>query len=152
MIRKLLFDNKIFTINKLKLLFYDNGACEMTMKCTTLISLACLSFALPAMAAPSTTAGEISVAQVVELIQSSTTDNAARNAATGYLAGLGEATGLMIERANVRAPDSITCTRPLGISDDAALAALSRTDKTKWKQTAATPILVNDMLSRAGCR
>jgi len=124
----------------------------MNMKCTIVTAVACFGFALPATALPSTAAGETSVAQVVDLIQRSSTDTAARNAAMAYLAGVGEATGLLIKEAGVRAPDSITCARPLGISSDAALAALSRTDKASWKQTAATPILVNDMMGRAGCR
>lgn len=119
---------------------------------TILISLTFLSFALPAKAAPSTAAGEISVAQVVDLIARSSTDNAARNAAVAYLAGVGEATGLLLEKASGRPQGGITCVRSLGISGEAALAALSRTDKAIWKQTAATPILVNDMLNRAGCR
>lgn len=124
----------------------------MTIKSTILISLACLSFALPATAAPSTAAGEISVAQVVDLIEHSSTDNAARNAAIAYLAGVGETTGLLMGKVSAHAPDAVTCARPLGISSEAALAALSRTDKARRKETAATPILVNDMLNRAGCR
>ncbi len=119
---------------------------------TTLAAMACLALALPAAATPSTSAGEISVAQVVDLLRRSPTDNAARNAAMAYLAGVGETTGLLIREAGLRAPKSIACTRPLGMSSAAALAALSRTDKARWKETAATPILVEDMMGRAGCR
>ncbi|HWU62726.1 MAG TPA: hypothetical protein VN112_11935 [Ensifer sp.] len=124
----------------------------MTIKRTILISLTCLSFALPAKAAPTTATGEISVAQVIDLIKRSPTDNAARNAAVAYLAGVGETTGLLMEKASGRPQGGMACARSLGISGEAALAALSRTDKAIWEQTAATPILVNDMLNRAGCR
>ena len=124
----------------------------MNMKCTIVTAIACLGVPLPAQAMPSTAAGEISIAQVVDLIQRSSTDNAARNAAMAYLAGVGEATGLLVKEARTRASDGIICARPLGMSSDAALAALSRTDKARWQQTAATPILVNDMMARAGCR
>ena len=111
-----------------------------------------LGLALPAQATPSTPTGAISIAQVVDLIQRSPQDNAARNAAMAYLAGVGETTGLMVAEARRRASVSISCQRPLGISSSAALAALSRADKATWGRTAATPILVEDMLTRAGCR
>jgi hypothetical protein len=117
-------------------------------------ALLMLSFglAMPAEATPATPAGEVSIAQVVDLIERSPKDSAARNAAIAYLAGVGETTGLLVAEAGRRSSVSITCARPLGISSNAALAALSRADKAKWNETAATPILVEDMLSRAGCR
>ncbi|MCX5493679.1 chlorophyllide reductase [Kaistia dalseonensis] len=118
---------------------------------TVLLTLS-LGLALPAQATPSTPTGAISVAQVVDLIRRSPTDNAARNAAMAYLAGVGEATGLLVAEAGRRSSVTITCARPLGISSTTALAALSRTDKGTWDRTAATPIVVDDMLSRAGCR
>ncbi|MBB3773592.1 hypothetical protein FHS55_004234 [Angulomicrobium tetraedrale] len=117
---------------------------------TALLALS-LGLALPAQANPSTLTGAISVAQVVDLIQRSPQDNAARNAAMAYLAGVGETTGLLVAEAGQRSSVSIACARPLGISSSAALAALSRADKGTWDKTAATPILVEDMLSRAGC-
>ncbi len=118
---------------------------------TVLLTLS-LGLALPAEATPTTPAGEISVAQVVDLIQRSPKDTAARNAAIAYLAGVGETTGLLVAEAERRSSVSITCARPLGISSVAAFAVLSRTDKATWTKTAATPILVEDMLNRAGCR
>jgi len=111
-----------------------------------------LGLALPAEAVPTTPTGAISVAQVMDLIQRSPKDNAARNAAMAYLAGIGETTGLLVAEARRRGLAGVACARPLGISSAAALAALFRTDKGKWGKTAATPILVDDMLNRAGCR
>ncbi len=111
-----------------------------------------LGLALPAQAVPSTPNGAISVAQVVDLIQRSPKDNAARNAAMAYLAGVGETAGLLVTEARRRGLPGVTCARPLGISSTAALAALSREEKGKWGKIAATPILVDDMLRRAGCR
>ncbi len=111
-----------------------------------------LGLAVPAQATPSTPTGAISVAQVVELIQRAPKDNAARNAAMAYLAGVGEATGMLVEEAARRSSGSITCSSPISISSAAALAALARTGQAQWEKTAATPILVEDMLTRAGCR
>lgn len=118
---------------------------------TALLALS-LGLALPAQAVPTTPAGAISVAQVVDLIQRSSKDSAARNAAMAYLAGVGETAGLLVAEARRRGLPGVACARPLGISSAAALAALFRTDKGKWGKTAATPILVDDMLNRAGCR
>jgi len=111
-----------------------------------------LGLALPAQAIPSTAMGAISVAQIVDLIQRSPKDNEARNAAMAYLAGVGETAGLLVAEARRRSTVGVTCARPLGISSNAALAALVRADKRTWHKAAATPILVEDMLSRAGCR
>jgi len=122
-----------------------------TMRAATLLALS-LGLAVPAQAAPSTPVGKISVAQVIDLIQRSPKDNDARNAAMAYLAGVGETTGLFVAEAGRRALASITCAGPLAISSAAVFAALSRVDKGDWDKTAATPILVDDMLSRAGCR
>jgi len=122
-----------------------------TLRAAALLALS-LGLALPAQAAPSTPDGEISVAQVVDLLERSATDNAARNAAMAYLAGVGETTGLLVAEAGRRAPASITCIRPLALSSAAVLAALSRVEKGTRDKTAATPILVDDMLRRAGCR
>lgn len=123
------------------------------MKATS-IALLTLSvgLAFPAHATPSTPSGTISVAQVVELLQRAPKDNAARNAAMAYLAGVGEATGLLVAEAGRRGDVTLTCARPLGISSAAALAALSSVDQASRDKTAATPILIDDMLSRAGCR
>lgn len=137
---------------KLKSLFNNNGPFDMHPQRAVLPLAIALGLAMPAQAAPSTRRGEISVAQVVELIRRSSTDNAARNAAMAYLAGVGETTGLLMAEAGRRAAPGIGCARPLAISSATALAALSRTDKAEWQETAATPVLVDDMLNRAGCR
>lgn len=124
----------------------------MSIKSAALFLLVGLSLSSPAQAGPSTAKGEISVSQVVELIERAPTDNGARNAAMAYLAGVGESTGAMMAEIRQLAPEAIKCARPLAMSSPMALAALSGTDKEKWDETAATPILVDDMLKRAGCR
>lgn len=124
----------------------------MTIRPATIAILLSIALCLPAQSAPSTSAGQISVAQVIDLIQRSPSDNGARNAAMAYLSGVGEATGLLIASARERASDSIVCSGALGMSSQAALAALSRLDPQSWAETAATPILVDDMLARADCR
>lgn len=122
-----------------------------TVRATALLALT-IGLALPAKAAPSTAAGEISVAQVVDLLQRSPSDPAARNAALAYLAGVGETAGLLVAEAGRRVPAAIACSRPLALSSAAVLAALSRVDEGRWDRTAATPIIVEDMLRRADCR
>lgn len=82
---------------------------------------------------------------MVELIEKSDSDTAARNAAVAYLAGVGETVGIMIAEAGA-------CHTTLSLSSDAAIAAVSGIDRAKWVETPATPLLVSDMLSRAGCR
>lgn len=124
----------------------------MIIKRTALLLAMVFGLAPPAMAVSSTSAGEISIAQVADLLRRSAGDNAARNAAMAYLAGVGETAGVLMAQSGRRAGGGITCAAPLRMSSDAAVAALSRTDRTKWAETAATPVLVNDMLKRAGCR
>lgn len=124
----------------------------MTIQHATCLLAITFGLACSVQAAPSTPNGEISAAQVIEMIQRAPKDKAARNAAMAYLAGVGETTGLLVAQARQRSTASITCTKPLGISGEAALTALLRLDQKVWAKTAATPILVDDMLKRAGCR
>ena len=124
----------------------------MTMQRAFLAAVAgALVLTVPVQAASSTSKGQISITQVVQLIEQSSQDNAARNAAMAYLAGVGEATGLLVAES-ARRPSGVSCQSALSISSESALAAVSRTARGKWSETAATPILVEDMLDRAGCR
>jgi hypothetical protein len=105
-------------------------------------------------AAPSTNKGQISVAQVLEMITLAKADPAARTTVIAYLAGVGEATGLMMSEAQQRGVEPVHCTSSFSLDENVAVAALSAAapNQSEWTETAATPIIIADMFSRAGCR
>lgn len=106
---------------------------------------------LPAFAASSTSNGQVSVAQVVDMIDKSASDGTSRNISIAYLSGVGEAAGLLIQEAAKRGI-SLQCSGRLELSASHALNAVkTSTDESQWQEMAATPIIVADMLARAGC-
>ena len=120
-------------------------------------SLAMLSFVLATVtsqAASSTSMGQVSVAQVLEMVTLSRSDPAARTTVIAYLAGVGEATGLVMAQAQQRGATPVHCTGSFNLDENAAAAALAAAvpDQSQWAETAATPIIIADMFSRAGCR
>jgi hypothetical protein len=109
---------------------------------------------LVAQAAPTTSWGQISVAQVVELVSRASADPNARMTVIAYLAGVGEASGLMLSEAQKRGADPVQCSRAFNLDDKLALAAVTAAapDRDTWTETPATPIIIADMFKRAGCR
>lgn len=110
----------------------------------------CLSPA--AQAASSTPDGRISVQQVIEMLERAPTDPVASQLLTAYLAGVGETAASMLEFA---------ADTPLGVCEGrmqlSAAAARKAFDAgagtpSDWQHTAATPVLLDDMLRRANCR
>lgn len=116
------------------------------------MALALLLF-LPsaAHAAPSTSDGRISVLQLEQMLDRATTDPVAGQLLTAYLAGIGEAAAEMMELGTQAA--AAGCRRPMQMSAESARLAIDAGAgrRTGWSETAATPILVRDMLRRAGC-
>lgn len=117
------------------------------------LSLAALSIAAvinathPASAASSTSRGEISVAQVVEMLQKASGDRMARQVLTAYLAGVGETVGLV---TNI---SGITCQLAVSLSSANVSAALqAAASGQNAAETPATPLIVQDALARADCR
>jgi hypothetical protein len=108
----------------------------------------------PAHAASSTSKGQISVAQVLEMITRAQSDAGARTTVIAYLAGVGEATGLMMSEAQARGAAPVHCSNAFNLDESVAVAALSAAapDEAQWSETAATPIIIADMFNRAGCR
>lgn len=107
---------------------------------------AALSAASPSMAASSTSRGLISVAQVVEMLQKAPTDRTAQQVLTAYLAGVGEAAGAVVSLGKA------TCRTSLGLSAANVGQALgSAAGGHDAAETPATPLIVKDMLDRAGC-
>lgn len=109
---------------------------------------------LVAQAAPTTRTGQISVAQVVELVSRADADPNARMTVIAYLAGVGEASGLMLSEAQKRGADPVQCSKPFNLDDKLALAAVTAAapDRDTWAETPATLIIIADMFKRAGCR
>ena len=120
----------------------------------SLAAMALLLSPVPAQAASSTSKGQISVAQVLDMVTLAKSDPAARTTVIAYLAGVGEATGLMMSEAQQRGAEPMHCTNSFNLDENVAVAALSAAapDQSAWSETAATPIIIADMFSRAGCR
>lgn len=108
-------------------------------------------FSQPALAASSTSSGQVSVAQVVEMIEKSGSDRSYRNIALAYFSGVGEAAGVLMQEAASKGI-SMECSAPLELSTDHAMAAVTAGGEGNWQETAATPLILADMLARAGCK
>lgn len=103
--------------------------------------------AFPAAAAPSTSQGLVSVAQVVRMLDEASADRTAHQILTAYLAGTGEAASsvLHLSGASCKATPSLSAT---DVRHAVGVAAAS----SDPAETPATPLIVRDMLDRAGCR
>ncbi|TDT99446.1 hypothetical protein DFO45_1154 [Azorhizobium sp. AG788] len=99
-----------------------------------------------AMAAPTTSRGLISVDQVAEMLEKAPTDRTAQQVLTAYLAGVGEAASAVVTMGNA------ACQKPLSLNAANAGQALKGTASDRGAETPATPLIVSDMLHRAGCR
>ena len=115
------------------------------------------SVALPvlphtAAALPSTEKGRISVDQVMEMIAKADTSAVARQVLVAYVAGVGETAGAVVDTMGGKG--SVSCARPFSL-DAVSLRAILKSGAPRqdsWSQTPATPIIVADMIKRAGCR
>lgn len=108
--------------------------------------LGSLVVAAPASAEPSTQAGAISVAQVTQMLDQAAGNRTAQQVLTAYLAGVGEAVGAVVDLGGAH------CRRPLSLSAGDARRAIAAESAGKAGTSAATPLIVGDMLARAGCR
>lgn len=118
------------------------------IRLTVLALAACqITAAIPAAAAPSTSQGQISVAQVLDMVEKAPKDATARNVLTAYLGGLGEAAGMLVSLK----PGS--CAKSLSLDANRVRQVLANGMAAgRQVETAATPIILRDMLDRAGCR
>lgn len=125
---------------------------RLLLSCLATIALSLAPIATQA--AASTSRGQISVAQVLEMVTLAKSDAGARTTVIAYLAGVGEATGLMMSEAQQRGVEPVHCTNSFSLDENVAVAALSAAapNQSEWTETAATPIIIADMFSRAGCR
>jgi hypothetical protein len=115
------------------------------------------SVALPvlphaAAALPSTEKGQISVDQVMQMIAKADTSAVARQVLVAYVAGVGETIGAVVETMGGKGP--VSCARPFSLDAVSLQATLRKgaPGEDSWSQTPATPIIVADMIKRAGCR
>ncbi|WP_211098386.1 hypothetical protein [Azospirillum sp. B506] len=85
------------------------------------------------------------MAQVVQMLDEAPADRTAQQVLTAYLAGVGEAAGAVLHRsgASCKAAPSLS-----GADARHAIGAAS----SDPAETPATPLIVRDMLDRAGCR
>lgn len=100
-----------------------------------------------ALTARSTSSGLVSVAQVSELLDMAPTDRAARQILTAYLAGVGEAAGVVVNMGGA------TCRHAVSLDPAHVRLALgkNRAGGSHVDEIPATPLIVHEMLTRAGC-
>lgn len=120
-----------------------------------LLALLLVTATAPAMAATaSTSKGQISVAQVMQMLDRAGSDKQAGQLLSAYLGGVGEAAGVLLNAADARGKRYVTCSKPMAL--DAGLVrdvlANGAPNTKSWGETAATPLLVNALVDMAGCR
>ena len=112
---------------------------------SSLAVAATISIASPANAVPSTSRGLISVAQVVQMLDKAPTEKTAQQLLTAYLAGVGEAAGTVVSISGA------SCRSSLSLSAAHVRQALRAAAGQDLGEVPATPLIVRDMLDRAGC-
>lgn len=109
---------------------------------------------LPAVAATSSTSGgRISVAQVMDILDRAGSDGHAAQLLQAYLGGLGESAGVLISATDATGKPYVTCERSMALDAGLVKKVLAKAapDKRSWGETAATPLIVNALVTRAGC-
>ncbi|QND51340.1 chlorophyllide reductase [Phyllobacterium sp. 628] len=121
---------------------------------TLLISTAiALGLTAPSFAAASTAKGEISIIQVMAMLDQAPSNPAANQVLTAYLGGIGETVGVMVDLAAKPEGSPLTaCRTRIALDVKSVRRALETQPKSQWQQMAATPLIVRDMIKRAGCR
>ncbi|WP_055047175.1 hypothetical protein [Devosia sp. A16] len=122
---------------------------------SSLIALLLVALAAPAIAATaSTSKGQISVAQVMQMLDRADTDKQAGQLLYAYLGGVGESAGVLLNATDAKGKPYVTCSKPLAL--DAGLVrdvlANGAPNTRSWGETAATPLLIDALVSLAGCR
>jgi hypothetical protein len=107
-----------------------------------------------AIAVPSTATGQISVGQVMEMIEKAGTSPIARQTLVAYVAGVGEAAGVIVDTIGDGGSRVVSCKKSFSLDTGSVRAALEAgaPRQGSWSQTPATPLIVADMVKRAGCR
>ncbi|MBN9217014.1 MAG: chlorophyllide reductase [Mesorhizobium sp.] len=118
----------------------------------TIAALVAAMTPFAAAALPSTATGQISVGQVIEMIDKADASQTARQTLVAYIAGVGETAGAIADTA--KGSRVISCRKAFSLDTASVRAALETGAPRQgdWAQTPATPLIVADMLKRAGCR
>lgn len=105
-----------------------------------------------AFALPSTAKGQISVAQVMEMMAKADSSTVAKQVLVAYVAGVGESAGVVLDTMGNNAP--VSCRQAFSLDTASVRTALENgaPKQQSWAQTPATPLIVADMIKRAGCR
>lgn len=121
---------------------------------TILISTAiALGLTTTSFAAASTAKGQISVTQVMAMLDQVSSNPTAGQVLTAYLAGVGETAAVVIDlAAKTDGSPLAACRTRITLDDKAVRHSLEAQPKNQWQQTAATPLIVRDMIRRAGCK
>jgi|GEM_PF-788829 len=120
-----------------------------------LLATLLIAVAAPAIAATASTSnGQISVAQVMQMLDRADSDKQAGQLLQAYLGGLGESAGVLLSATDAKGKPYVTCSKPMGLNSGMVRDVLANgaPDKQNWGETAATPLLVNALVSMAGCR
>lgn len=105
-------------------------------------------------AAGPTGKGQVSVAQVMEMLERARSEAAARVAVTAYLAGIGETAGILLSATGPDGKAYVTCQKSMTLDEKSMISALAKAapDRGQWGELAATPIIVNVIVSSGECR
>ena len=105
-----------------------------------------------AFALPSTAKGQISVAQVMEMMAKADSGTVAKQVLVAYVAGVGESAGVALDTMGKNA--RVSCRQAFSLDTASLRTALENgaPKQQSWAQTPATPLIVADMIKRAGCR
>lgn len=121
----------------------------------SLLALLLVAATAPAIAATaSSSKGQISVAQVMQMLDRAGSDKHAGQLLSAYLGGVGESAGVLLNATDAKGKPYVTCSKPMAL--DAGLVrdvlANGAPNTKSWGETAATPLLVNALVNMAGCR
>ncbi|WP_421913177.1 chlorophyllide reductase [Mesorhizobium sp.] len=115
---------------------------------------AMVASALPiaAFALPSTAKGQVSVGQVMEMIAKADSSPMAKQTLVAYVSGVGEAASVIVD--TIGGSHMVSCKTALRLDTGSMRAALETgaSSRSNWSETPATPLIVADMVKRAGCR
>lgn len=105
-----------------------------------------------AVALPSTAKGQVSVAQVMEMIAKAGSSSVAKQVLVAYVAGVGESAGAILDTMGDDAP--VSCRQAFSLDTGSLRIVLENgaPKQQSWAQTPATPLIIADMIKRAGCR
>ena len=125
----------------------------MTCKRHILVAAAVILAILPLPAQAQQSSGNITIAQVMDAMDNAPRHDHARQVLTAYLSGIGETTGVLFRQARDSGLAPSGCQGSMSLSWDSVASALraGAPDVSEWQTTSATPIIVADMLTRAGC-